>query len=389
MAQVALMGCSGESPRQATGPGSETSGVSARVVDAGGVGVAGVSVRLVAVDRKWQEKMSKGDASVLDRRTTDAQGWVRFEVAGQSHVALELEDSLRCARGEVDLSGSRSAELRAAPGGRLRIAAKVGAQSVRSVALAGTGYAGAENLDGTWSFSGVASGDYAAIALTDSGMAFLGRLSVASGAALDTTMVADVDSVLLEDFAFAPIKNRYGWLLGAGWWYTTTDKIYGGASTATPGDPAGALVACPYGNCLSVAFSIDQTASERFALVGMDIDHPYDPKGPRSPLADFSKVDRVRFGASGAGEVQFQIHYRNADGTTLACHHAVVLQSAWKLQEVVLSSMVCDTGPVAGRRAVGMTWVAVADAQFNLGPVTLLGAGPRSVFPELQLGGAP
>lgn len=381
-----LAGCSGESGRVATGPGSETSGVSARVVDAGGAALPGVSVRLVAVDRNWQERVSRGDASVLDRRTTDAQGWVRFEVAGQAHVALELEDSLRCARGEVDLSGSREAELRAATGGRLKMSAAVGSERVKSVALAGTGYVPTRNPDGSWSFVGLPAGDYTATAVTDSGIALLGRVSVASGATLDTTLAADVDSVLLEDFAFAPIRNRYGWLLGAGWWYTTTDKIYGDSSTTTPEDPARSLVACPYGNCLSMSFTIDQSSAEKFALVGVDIDHNNDPA---SRLADFSKVASVRFPVSGNGSIQFQIHYRNPDGSSMACHQAVSLQTAWKIQEVSLAAMTCDTKLVQGRRAVGMTWVAVDDAQLVLGPVSLIGAGPRSVFPELQLGGVP
>lgn len=384
-----LAGCSRDPVQVATGPGSETSGVSARVVDASGAPVAGASVRMVSVDAAWQAAVVRGEGAVLDRRTTDAQGWVRFAAAREGWVALELEDSAHGARGEVDLSQTRSAELRVQAGGRVRLSAKVPGETVRAVGLAGTAYAARQIDGGAWVLSGVPQGEYAVVALTDSGMALLGRVAVASGAVLDTALSADADSVLLEDFAFDPVRNRYGWLLGAGWWYTTTDAIYGDHSTVTPDDPVRMRIPCPYGNCVSATFSVDTLSSQRFALVGVDVDHPFDSGGPLANQADFSRVSAVRFPVSGQGGIQFQIHYRLPDATSSACHQSVTLSGGWKVVDVTLSTMSCDTKLPAGSRAVGMTWVAVDDARLNLGPVTLLGAGPRQVFAKLRRGGVP
>lgn len=387
LAMVFLMGCSGESARVATGPGSETSGVSARVVDSGGHPVAGAAVRVVALGRKWHQREVSGASAVLAREVTDAQGWVRFSVAGRDRVALELEDSLHAGRVEMELSETRATQLRVASGGRLRLVAKAGSEAVRSVVLAGTAYEPRKDADGSWWFAGLPAGDYSAVARTDSGMALLGRVAIAPGGSLDTSLSADVDSVLLDDFAFAPIKNRYGWLLGAGWWYTTTDAVYGDSSIVTPADIYSARVACPAGNCLSVGFTLDKTSAERFALIGVDLDRSSDEGGAAEHLADLSKVSGVRFWAAGQGEIQIQIHYRMAAGGSGACYQSFPLQSAGRIQEIPLAGMTCDPGIVGRQGAVGMTWLTQQDARLVLGPVSLFGAGPRSVFPELQLGG--
>jgi len=384
-----LVACSREGGQVAMGPGSETSGVSARVVDQNGAAVAGVSVRMVALDDAWQSRVASASGSVLDRKTTDAQGWVRFGNVSDARVALELEDSVRTARGEIDLSQGRTAELRMADGGSQRLSAHVSGETVQEVVLAGTAYAARQAVDGAWVFQGLPEGDFAVVAMTDSGMALLGRVALAAGGALDTVLGADVDSVLLEDFAFDPVRNRYGWLLGAGWWYTTTDLIYGDSSTVTPDDPARMRISCPYGNCIAATFKMDPESDERFAVVGMDVDHPWNEEAPASSVADLSAVEAIRFPVSGQGNIQFQIHFRDPDGTSSTCRQSLVLASTWKVQEVPLASMKCDAAVVAGRRAVGMTWLATEDAQLNLGPVTLAGAGPRQVFAKLRKGGVP
>lgn len=387
MALFVLMGCSGESARVATGPGSETSGVSARVTDSIGRPVAGAAVRVVALGRKWHQQEAAGVSAVLAREVTDAQGWVRFSVAGRDRVALELEDSLHAGRVEMELSESRTSQMRTSTGGRLRVTAKAGSEAVRSLVLAGTAYESRKGADGSWSFAGLPAGEYTIAARTDSGMALLGRVAIASGAALDTALAADVDSVLLDDFAFAPIKNRYGWLLGAGWWYTTTDAVYGDSSTVTPSDLFSARVPCPVGNCLSVGFAIDKSSAERFALIGVDLDRSFDEGDTLAHLADLSKISGVRFWAAGQGSIQIQIHFRMAAGGSGSCYQSFALQGAGRLHEILLSNMTCDPGIVGRQGAEGMTWLTQDDAQLVLGPVSLFGAGPRSVFPELQLGG--
>jgi len=388
VAAVLVVGCSSDE-RGVQGPGSETSGFSARVVDADGRAVPGVAVRAVALDRSWQEFAAQSRDPVVGRGVSDSAGVVRFGlVAGVRRVALEIGDSDRAGRVELEAEAGASGRLAIETGAGLRIAAQVPGEVVGGVGLAGTGYTAMRDASGAWVFRGVAAGRYTAVALTDSGMALLGRIELGSGGTLDTALSADADSVLLEDFAFAPVRNRYGGLLGAGWWYTTTDSGYGGKSTVAPSDPSAALVPCADGNCLEMAFRIDTASSANFALVGLDLDRSYDAAGAVR-LADLSKVVALRFHALGRGSVAVQIHY-GSPGAYATCASEVVLDSNWSAREVRMDAMACDApSSKAPAKAIGITFLAQKDLDLRLGRIVLVGAGPRSVFPALQLGGSP
>lgn len=390
LAAFAGFGCSRDPGSLSEGPGSETSGLAARVLDSAGVGVPGLAVRVVSLDGSWRRTVGAGGDPVLARDTTDAEGRVRFVLAGRDRVALELEDSLRAGRLEVEPGTSVEREIRVSAGAGLRLDASVPGETVSEVWLAGTAYRAGRASDGRWILRGVGAGSYTVAASTDSGMALLGRVRLAAGAELDTSLASDVDSVLLEDFAWIPVRNRYGGLLGAGWWYTTTDAIYGGGSTTDPGSAYDALVPCGDGNCLEMSFRIDAAEPQRFALVGVDLDRSRGPDDTAARLADLSRVAAVRFMAKGQGVFQFQLHLRSIEGKSLACHAEVLLDGSWTRREVPIPSLVCDEGAVPDfRSAVGLTWTALDDATIVLGKVVLAGAGPRSVFPELRKRGVP
>lgn len=390
LAALVGFGCSSGSGAVSEGPGSETSGLAARVLDSAGDPVPGIAVRVVSLDGSWQSAVVAGSDPVLARDTTDAEGRVGFVLPGRGRVALELEDSAKAGRLEVEPGGADEREIRVSVGTRLSLDASVPGEVVSEVWLAGTAYRAKRGNDGKWSLRGVGEGTYTVAALTDSGMALLGRVRLSAGSGLDTSLASDVDSVLLEDFAVIPVRNRYGGLLGAGWWYTTTDAIYGGGSTTVPGSVYDALVPCDAGNCLEMSFRIDAAEPQRFALVGMDLDRSRGPSDTVGRLADLSRVAAVRFIAKGQGEFQFQMHLRSTEGASIACRSKVVLDEDWSRREVPIPSLVCDEGVVPDfRSAVGMTWTALVDAKIVLGRVVLVGAGPRSVFPRLRKGGVP
>ncbi len=383
-------GCSDDSRSVSEGPGSETSGVAARVLDSAGIPVPGVAVRVVSLDRSWRKAVGAGIDPVLARDTTDAEGRIGFVLAGRGRVALELEDSLRAGRLEVEPGTSVEREIRVSAGAGLRLDASVPGETVSEVWLAGTAYRARRGVDGKWILQGVGEGSYTVVASTDSGMALLGRVRLAAGVELDTSLASDVDSVLLEDFAETPVRNRYGRLLGAGWWYTTTDGIYGGGSRTTPGSVYDARVPCDDGNCLEMSFAIDAAEPQRFALVGVDLDRSCDPGGDAAHLADLSRVTEIRFQAKGQGEFHLQLHLRSTEDSSMACRAKVLLDGNWSLFEVPIPSLVCDEGMVPDLHSVvGLTWTALDDAKIVLGKVVLAGAGPRSVFPELRKGGVP
>ncbi|MEK7393244.1 MAG: hypothetical protein AAB214_11840, partial [Fibrobacterota bacterium] len=372
------------------GDDTTTSGFSARVLDGAGIPVAGVAVRAVALDRFWHQTATSGSDPVVGRAVSDSDGRVRFgAVAGVARMALEIGDSDLSGRVELDARSAATVPLRLVAGGGIGIDAQVPRETVSGVRLAGTGYRGVRDANGAWSFSSVAPGWYTVVALTDSGMAMLGRVNVLPGSNRDTTLRADVDSVLLEDFAVPPVRNRYGGLLGAGWWYTTVDSAYGGKSTVSPADPASALVRCGDGNCLEMKFRIDPSDPANFALVGLDLDRSSASDGSDVHLANLSKVEAFRFEAIGKGALTVQIHYASG-GVSSTCATSVELDSLKATREVALSEMSCgDARTIDRSMAVGITFLAQENIDLRLGRLVLVGAGPRTVFPDLKLGGAP
>jgi hypothetical protein len=325
---------------------------------------------------------------VIGRATTNSAGWARIETGWKGRVALESGDSNRAARMEFDSVPTLSTELRLERAATCDISAIVPGEAVRWVSLVGTGIVAHPGMDGKWHMTGVATGTYAVAAGTDSGVALLGRIGIDTTRSLDTLLVADADSVLLEDFAVQDGRNRYGRLLGAGWWYTTTDAIDGGRSTTSPADPYGDRVPCPDGKCLSMSFSVDTSFSGAFALVGMDLDRSYAPGSSSPHLADLSSVDALGFDASGSGTFQIQIHFASATGSQ-ACVAAVELDGNWRRRRIPMSDFVCDEIPTDRKAAIGIVWLAQADASLLLGKVVLSGAGPRKVFPALNQGSSP
>lgn len=376
-----LWGCGSE--RSTEGPGSETSGLAARILDSTGTPLAGVAVRVVSLETSWRGAFASGDSPVLATGRTDTRGLVRFSLRDSAPVALEVDDPTHAGRLRAVPGSDTVRELRTAASCALRLSASVPGETILGLRLAGTGYEGAVQPDGSWLIQGVPRGTYSVAARTDSGLALVGRVALRGGT-LDTALSADVDSVLLEDFADTPSRNRYGTLLGAGWWYAVTDAQDGGSSTATPSDPRQALVPCAVGTCLEMGFTLDPARASRYALVGTTPDGSRAPGDALSSHADFSKVTHVRFSASGWGTFWFQLGVTRASGGWTACHSTFGLGTLLAETEIAMSSLVCDASDPDFRSVEGMTWTALSDGHLTLGRVRLVGAGPREVFEGLR-----
>jgi len=379
-----LWGCADD--RTAEGPGSETSGLSARILDSAGAPLAGVAVRVVPVNESWHSALSSGKPMVLAEQLTDAQGRVRFELPTPAPVMMELDDTLHAGRQWVVPGSDTVRELRATSACRLRVAATVPGETIHELRLAGTGYPGLPQPDGTWLFRGAPRGTYAVAARTDSGLALLGRVRLVGGT-LDTALASDADSVLLEDFAGTgtPLThNRYGTLLGAGWWYAVADAMNGGVSITTPSNVQDALIPCAAGTCLDMGFTLDPANSGHYALVGMAPDGSKDPQGGPDLLADFTKVTRIRFLASGSGAFWFQLGVTRTSGGVATCHSSFNIGPTLAETEVTMTSLVCDASDPDFRLVQAMTWSAIQDGHLTLGRIRLIGTGPRGVFRSLR-----
>lgn len=376
-----LWGCGTD--RSTEGPGSETSGLAARILDSTGSPLAGIAVRVVSGEASLRGALASGTTPVLASGRTDALGLVRFELPDTSPVTLELDDTIHAGRLHATPGSDTVRELRAVSACALRLAARVPGETISTLRLAGTGYTGSRQLDGTWLFAGVPAGTYTVGARTDSGLALLGR-AVLRGGILDTAMSSDVDSVLLEDFADTPSRNRYGTLLGAGWWYAVTDAQNGGTSTATPADPRQAIVPCEIGNCLEMGFTLDPTRASRYALVGTTPDGSRALGDTTPQHADFTKITHVRFLSSGWGIFWFQLGVTRTSGGMTPCHTTFNVGTLLAETEVAMSSLECDAPDADFRSVEGMTWTALSDGHLTLGRIRLIGAGPRAVFKGLR-----
>ena len=198
-----LWGCGTD--RSTEGPGSETSGLAARILDSSGSPLAGVAVRVVSGEASLRGALASGTTPVLASGRTDALGLVRFELPDASPVTLELDDTTHAGRLHAIPGSDTVRELRTVSACALRLAARVPGETISTLRLAGTGYAGTLQPDGSWLFRGLPRGVYSVAARTDSGLALVGRVALAGGL-LDTALSSDVDSVLLEDFADTPSR---------------------------------------------------------------------------------------------------------------------------------------------------------------------------------------
>ncbi|MEN9353131.1 MAG: hypothetical protein RL318_456 [Fibrobacterota bacterium] len=378
---IALWSCADSLSAQ--GPSTETSGLTARITDSTGAALPAIGVRVIALGNQWNARVGADATPVLAHSRTNSIGVVHFELPDSTPVALEIDDSLHAGRLEVKPGSDSLRELKARPALSLRVMASVPSEVISSVHLAGTGYQASMASDGSWRFKGLSRGTWSVVAATDSGLALLGRVTL-TDRSIDTTLSADSDSVLVEDFADAPLQNRYGALLGASWWFTVTDRNEGGNSFTAPSETRQARIPCEDGFCLSMDFTLDPARTQRYALVGNDLDGSFAPGTTTPFLADFTKVRFVRFLASGSGSMLFQIAIRSASGSKLACHVPINLTSTLSLVEIPVAILSCDESGGDFSAVYGMTWTATSDAHLTLGRVRLIGAGPRQVFHQLK-----
>lgn len=379
LAVALATGCSEN--RSVEGPSTETSGLAARVVDSLGRAVAGVEVRVLTLGDAWRERLERNQSQVLATGSTDDSGLVRFALPDTKPVALEAAYGTFAGRIEAVPGSDTLRELRTARSLRLGVLVRVPGEVVSNLYLVGTDRRALRLSDSTWQFPSLPSGTYSVVARTDSGYAVLGRVPL-SGRDLDTTLSSDVDSVLLEDFAVPSLRHRYGDLLGDGWWYTTTDRIEGGASRVTPSRVPDALVPCTIGQCLAMDFVLDPTRAARWAIVGLDIDGGF--ASPPERLADLTRVTSVRFEAAGSGGFWLQLGVRTLRGNFSSCRASFSAPATLTTIDIPLDGLACDSTGTDLRTTYSVTWGAQGDGRLELGKVRLIGAGPRAVFPRLS-----
>lgn len=371
-----LLASCGQDPSIAEGPGSETSGLAARVLDSIGAPSVGLWVRAVRVDG-WADAQAASAPVVLDSQRTDASGWVRFRRLSAVRVALWTEGLGGRAHAEAAVGDTQAASLHLAAGTRLRVRLH---GDVRSVFLVGGDRGAVRESDTSWVFPSLPSGRYVVAARLDSGLALAGVVAMDGRAARDTAFALDSSSVLLDDFEAVWSRNRYGDLLGAGWWYTTSHPA---TSAVVPSDPGSAREAGPHGTCLRFRFQPDTASLEHWALFGIDFDPPDDPG-----TSDLRALREIRFQAKGSGTLMFQVHVVGADGKSRFFWKTFQAPADWGSVSMRVDSLVSTDSVIAwprdAARCKGISILAGSAAELWIDDVVLDGVTPWQVFPRLR-----
>ena len=370
-----LVGC-GQDPSVAEGPGSETSGLTAIVLRSDGAPAPGVAVRAVALDG-WFDSLRVQASPVLGSGVSDDSGRVFFPGLHGSRLALIGESGRLVGRTTGSWSTPERAVVRldTAATVRLRLPA-----SVRSVHLAGFERDLVRGPDSVWTATGVATGIHRVVVRSDSGYSMAGSVVVASPGFVDTTLEPDLGSTLLDDFESLVSRNRYGELLGGGWWYVTSDPDSQGI---TPRDPAQARRSGPWGTHLGFVFSPDTTRAQRWSSFGMTFGG-----GAGMATSDLRSLVSVRLRIKGRGTFHAQIHVLRADGSYGYFQAPFAANDDWTWIEIPVASFLPrDSSDLWARdaaRAEGISILTTTPGELSFDDLWLEGISPWTLFPRLR-----
>lgn len=370
-----LPGC-GQDPSVTEGPGSETSGLTALVLRTDGSPAAGVAVRAVAQDG-WFDSLRAQASPVLGSAISDDSGRVFFPGLHGSRLALVGESGGLVGRTTGSWSTPERAVVRLDTAATVRIRLPVPA---RSVHLAGFEGALIQGRDSVWTASGVAPGRHRVVVLTDSGYSLAGSVVVAAPGLVDTTLQPDLASTHLDDFESPLGINRYGDLLGSGWWYVTSDPD---AQGITPRDPGQARQVGPWGTHLAFVYHPDTTLSQRWSSFGMNFGG-----GVGVVSSDLRSLVGVRLRVKGRGNFHAQIHVLRADGTYGYFQAPIAVTSEWAWVEIPVASFLPRDSTVTWTRdaakAQGISILTTTPGELSLDDLWLDGVSPWTLYPRLR-----
>jgi hypothetical protein len=187
--------------------------------------------------------------------------------------------------------------------------------------------------------------------------------------AIDTIHAYTAPATVLEDFENMDGFNSLTSLLGGGSWFAYTDTVNGGKSVILPTEEPGLVAAIDTtpdaytGGSLHCTFSIDQSFSAPFALIGMDISSSKDANSSKSWF-DLTNMTAFSFMAKGSGNivVQFTCRPVRESSEFLVFEISVTLSSEWSKHAIRPSDIPGERG------GSGITWedgrIAVSNINF-------------------------
>lgn len=363
----------------AMGPGSETSGLQVRLLNAQGEPARKVEIKAVAVD-EWSAKAADGRV-VLARATTDDSGRARLEDLPNANLALEADLGSAVVRQELRAGDTAAQTLVLRNGGMMLLRLRGDTAGIAKLLLDGTAFEARRQSDGCWVFPWAPQGTYTLVAFRHGAMQPLAQVRADSLRGRDTTLQVRT-TTFLDDFQTQTRQNIFGQRLGGGYWFAASE---GGASSKSPistPDLASAHEPGWMGSSFHVQFQVDTlTTTGNVSVLGMDFATA--KEGRTDVLRDLSRLDSVIFMTRGRGTVDVRLI--GAGGCPLIA--SLTLPDAWK--RIALGAE--DFHPGAGCtqnnaelvRIGGLGFAARHDAELWLDNLELLGVSPRVLFPEL------
>lgn len=370
-----LLGC-GQDPSVTEGPGSETTGLTALVLRTDGAPAAGIAVRAVALDG-WFDSLQVQASPVLGAAVSDDSGRVIFPGLQRARLALVVESGSLVGRTTGSWSAPERAVVRLDTAATVRLRLPVG---VRSVHLAGFERALVQGRDSVWTATGVATGLHRVLVRTDSGYSLAGTVVVRAPGLVDTVLQPDLGSTHLDDFESPLGINRYGDILGAGWWYVTSHPD---AQGITPRDPGQARQAGPWGTHLAFVYHPDTALSQRWSSFGMNFGG-----GVGVVSSDLRSLVGVRMRVKGRGDFHAQIHVVRADGTYGYFQAPIAVSPEWAWVEIPVASFQPRDSTVTWTRdaakAEGISILTTKPGELSIDDLWLDGVSPWTLYPRLR-----
>jgi len=377
---LALSGCAQvDGSPVAMGPGSETSGLQIRLVNAKGEPSRKTEVKVVAVDG-WNDLAAAGN-TVIASRTTDDSGRVEFPSLPAIQLSLEANLGSAVVRQEVAAGAGTARTLVLRNGGMMLLRLKGDTAGIRKILLSGTALEARQQSD-AWVFSWVPVGSYDVVAWRNGTLTPIARVTADSLRMLDTTLQVQA-TTFLDDFDAPSLQNLFGARLGGGTWFASGEGWQGGKNPISNPDLVSAREPGWQAQSLHVQFQVDTTSPTNFAMLNMDLGGGV--AAGFGPLRNVSTLDTVVFMARGRGTVVFQL--LGSPGCVWGAD--VALNGAWTriaLPSAALqpSGANCVDWHVSAPSVRALGFRAARDAELWLDNLELKGINPLVLYPELH-----
>lgn len=358
--------------------GSEAgNALTAQVVDSAGVPASGARVRL-----RPAGFVAGGTIDPHYDQTTDAQGKLRFEAVPEGEWSLEVQHGGDAMLRRISFADKDSIAALGAdtlwPQASITGSIPTPFPTGTVVVIPGTEHASVPNPQGHFVLDSIPAG---VLEMRTSGpvqsVDYRGTANPLPGQVLQVGPLApESEYLLLEDFEDGDTRHRYSALAdGEGWWFLDRhpDVL---VDPSLQGFPVPLESDLEHGTVLHFKATMDSTSMNPWLDCGVQV-------GRITVTYDLRSVDSIVFWAKGSGSTILTLHYADSVSAEEP-QFAIDLPAEWTRISVPTDSLAVSG--VAGtrehhREIAFLSWVFIANAEFWLDDIMLIGATRSDIWP--------